>query len=174
MNSHAPALRRTVAIAALAVFSFGTLVAGSSAHARPEMGHGMAGGLGLPLHPGHLERLLDGAGVSADQKGQIKTILQTLRNDMQAQRQGGKALHEQAAQVFAAPNVDARAAEALRQQMLARHDASSKRMMQAMLDVSRVLTAEQRAKLFEQMKQRRSLMERHRAEREQLDGAPRR
>jgi Spy/CpxP family protein refolding chaperone len=178
----APTLRRTVAVAVLALFSFGALVAATSAHARPDMahgmhggmGHGMGGGMGLPLHPGHLERLLDGVGASADQKNQIKTILQTLRSDMQAQRQSGKGLHEQAAQVFAAPNVDARAAEALRQQMLARHDAASKRTMQAMLEVSRVLAPEQRSKLFEQMKQRRSLMERHRSEREQLEGGPRR
>ena len=54
--------------------------------------------------------------------------------------------------------------------MLSRHDQASKRMMQAMLDVSRVLTPEQRQQLAQQMKQRRDLMERHMRERRQLEG----
>jgi protein CpxP len=53
--------------------------------------------------------------------------------------------------------------------MLAQHDAASKRMLQAMLDVSRVLTPEQRAKLAERMQQRREMMQRHDKERRQLD-----
>jgi molybdate transport system substrate-binding protein len=44
-------------------------------------------------------------------------------------------------------------------------------MMQAMLDVSRVLTPEQRQQLAQHMKQRRDMMERHMKERRQLDGA---
>jgi Spy/CpxP family protein refolding chaperone len=44
-------------------------------------------------------------------------------------------------------------------------------MMQAMLDVSRVLTPEQRKQLAERMQQRRSMMERHMNERRALDGA---
>jgi Spy/CpxP family protein refolding chaperone len=62
-------------------------------------------------------------------------------------------------QVFAAPSVDAAAAESLRQQMLAQHDQASKRMLQAMLDVSKVLTPEQRAKVGERMKQRQAVMQ---------------
>ena len=42
-------------------------------------------------------------------------------------------------------------------------------MMQAMLEVSRVLTPEQRAQLAERMKQRREMMERHRRERRALE-----
>ena len=68
--------------------------------------------------------------------------------------------------LFAQPTVDARAAETLRQQMLAQHDQVSKRALQAMLDVSRVLTAEQRKALADRMAQRKAMMERHRAERE--------
>jgi Spy/CpxP family protein refolding chaperone len=72
-------------------------------------------------------------------------------------------------QLFTQPIVDANAAEALRQQMLVQHDQASKRMMLAMLDVSRVLTPEQRQKLGEQMAQRHAMMERHRAERQAQD-----
>ena len=73
---------------------------------------------------------------------------------MKAQREAGRALREQGLQLFTQPTVDATAAEALRQQMLAQHDQASKRMLQAMLDVAKVLTPEQRAQLAERMKQR--------------------
>jgi len=43
--------------------------------------------------------------------------------------------------------------------MLAQHDQASKRVLQAMLDASKVLTPEQRAKLGERMKQRRAAMQ---------------
>ena len=61
-------------------------------------------------------------------------------------------------QIFAAPNVDAAAAESVRQQMLQQHDQASKRMLQARLDASKVLTPEQRAKMAERMKQRGDMM----------------
>jgi Spy/CpxP family protein refolding chaperone len=46
-------------------------------------------------------------------------------------------------------------------------------MMQAMLDTSRVLTADQRKTLADRMAQRQALMERQRAEREALDKSTR-
>jgi Spy/CpxP family protein refolding chaperone len=70
--------------------------------------------------------------------------------------------------IFAAANVDAAAAESLRQQMLAQHDQSSKRVLQAMLDISKVLTPEQRAKMGERMQQREVAMK-ERMEREQRE-----
>ena len=76
-------------------------------------------------------------------------------------------------QLFTQPNVDASAVEALRQQMVQQHDQTSRRIAQALLDASNVLTPEQRVKLAEQMKQRREMMERHRRERSQLE-APKR
>lgn len=135
-------------------------------------GAGMGPGMGLMGGPG-MTRALDGVGATAEQKAQIQQILQAARTDMRAQRDSGAALHEQMRSLFAQPNVDARAVEALRQQMLARHDAASKRMTQAMLDASKVLTPEQRKALAERMTQRRELMQRHRAEREAIEGAPR-
>ena len=73
-----------------------------------------------------------------------------------AQRESARSLHEQTMQLFMQPTVDARAAEALRQQMLAQHDASSKRMLQAMLDASRVLSPEQRKTLGQKMAEMRA------------------
>ena len=113
--------------------------------------------------------MLDGVNASAEQKAQIKQIMAAAMTDLRAQREAGRALRDQAMQLFTQPQVDARAAETLRQQMLAQHDQASKRMLQAMLDASRVLTPEQRQTLADKMAQRRSMMERHRAERDQLD-----
>jgi Spy/CpxP family protein refolding chaperone len=115
------------------------------------------------------ERLLDSVNASAEQRAQIRALVDAAQKDMAAQRESGRALREQAASLFGQPTVDARAAEALRQQMLAQHDTASKRMTQLMLDVSRVLTPEQRKQITERMAQRRSMMERHQQERRQLE-----
>jgi Spy/CpxP family protein refolding chaperone len=117
----------------------------------------------------HLQRMLDSVNATADQRTQIQQIVTAAQTDLKAQRAQGRALHQQSQALFAQPTVDARAAEVLRQQMLAQHDQASKRRLQMMLDISRVLTPEQRAKVAERMNQRRAMMERHRAEREALD-----
>jgi len=115
---------------------------------------------GSPEHVGRaVDHLLDGLGATDAQRSQIKQIATAAAADLKAQRDAGRGLHEKAMQVFAAPSVDAAAAESLRQQMLAQHDQASKRMLQAMLDVSKVLTPEQRAKVGERMKQRQAVMQ---------------
>ena len=129
-------------------------------------GGGMHGG-GMMGSPKMAERMLDGIGASAEQRTQIRQLVEAAQKDMSAQRESGRTLREQAARLFAEPTVDARAAETLRQQMLAQHDTASKRMTQLMLDVSRVLTPEQRKQMAERMAQRRTMMERHRHERQQ-------
>jgi Spy/CpxP family protein refolding chaperone len=138
-----------------------------------DRGHheGMMGGPGMVgmggMHqPRHMDRLLDSVNATAEQRAQIKQITDAARADLNAQRDTGRKLHEQGQALFLQPNVDARAVEALRQQMLAQHDQASKRMTQAMLDVSKVLTPEQRKAMGERMAQRRSMMQRHRAERD--------
>lgn len=155
---------RRLAAATLALALAGTAVLAShTAHASPgrhEGGmHGM-GGMPMMGSTRHLERLLDDVGASADQKSQIKAIAEAARTDLQALHEGGRPLMQQQMDLFTQPTVDARAAEALRQQMLARHEQASKRMLQAMLDASRVLTPEQRQKIAQRMNERRSMMER--------------
>lgn len=114
-------------------------------------GPGMMGGhrggmMGMGMLP---ERALDAVQASAEQRAQIRQITDAARVDLRNLRDQARPLHDQARQLFVQPSVDAAAAEALRQQMVAQHDQASKRMLQAMLDVSRVLTPEQRAKLAE-------------------------
>jgi len=151
-------------------------MASSLAQAQPAMArHGgpTAGAMGdgaMGPFGGHrVERLLDSVGASADQKSRIRDIMSKAAEAQRAQRESNRGLREQAMALFTQPSVDANAAEVLRQQMVQQHDQASRRWMQAMLDASAVLTAEQRGKLAERMKQRREMMERHRRERRGLD-----
>ena len=146
---------------------------------------GMGGGMGMHGHHGGgmmggpegmarmLDNMLDGLNATDDQRAQIKQIAQAASADLRAQREASRGLHQRALQIFTAPNVDAAAAETLRQQMVAQHDQASKRMMQAMVDMARVLTPDQRAKIGQRMKDRMDRMERmHQQHMQQRQMAP--
>ena len=173
MNHLSSSLRWTLVTGAVALASlFSQAAMAGSADGPMGPGHHMrGGGMGEGMGGRHMGRMLDAVNATPEQRTQIKTIMESAQKDMAVIREAGRKLHEQSRAVFTQPNVDARAAETLRQQMLAQHDQASKRMMQAMLDASKVLTPEQRKTLADKMAQRRSMMERHRAERQQLDGA---
>ena len=192
-SAHLPALRRmqTLGATVLAVAAAATVLAlslsapavaspgGRQAHGEMHAGMhagmhggGADGGMGM-MGGKHLERALDRAGATAEQKAQIRQIAEATRSDLKAQHEAGKSLHEQQRALMAQPNIDARAAETLRQQKMAQHDAVSKRMLQSQLDMARVLTPEQRQQLTQMMEQRRSQMQRHRSEREALDSGSR-
>jgi Spy/CpxP family protein refolding chaperone len=114
---------------------------------------------GSPEHVGRaVDHLLDGLGATDAQRSQVKQIATVAAADLKTQHDTGRSLRQKGMQLFAAPSVDAAAVESVRQQMLAQHDQASKRVMQAMLDVSKVLTPEQRAKLGERMQQRQAAM----------------
>lgn len=126
--------------------------------------HGMGGGMmfrgGSPERMGRMiDRMLDGLNASDAQRGQIKQIAAAAATDLKAQAAAGRGLRQRAMQAFTAPTVDAAAAEQVRQQMLQQHDQMSRRMTQAMLDVARVLTPEQRVRLGERMRDRQARME---------------
>jgi periplasmic protein CpxP/Spy len=129
--------------------------------------HGMHGGMqggmmfgGSPERMGRMiDRMLDGLNATDAQRSQIKQIAAAAAADLKTQAQAGKALRQRGMQVFMAPTVDANAVEQVRQQMLQQHDQMSRRVSQAMLDVARVLTPEQRARIGERMRDRRARME---------------
>jgi len=131
------------------------------------MHHGMhGGGMGGMMFGGSPERMgrmidhmLDGVSATDAQRTQIKQIAAAAAVDLKSQAQSGSDLRRRGMQIFTAPTVDANAAEQLRQQTLAQHDQMSKRVTQAMLDVARVLTPEQRAKIGERMRDRQARME---------------
>lgn len=140
-------------------------------------GGGDFGGPGMFMgHPEHMgrgmDRMLDGINATDAQRAQVKQIMQAAAADLKAQHDAARGLHEQGLQLFTAPVVDARAVEALRQQKLAQHDQASKRMTQALLDISQVLTPEQRVKLGERMKQRSQQMQERMQRRGAAGSAP--
>jgi periplasmic protein CpxP/Spy len=149
-------------LAVAAVVAFAGVCAAFSANAQarggmggPDRGHGMSMFDGQPEHIDRkIDQLLDGLNTSDAQRAQIKQIAMAAAADLRGQRNAGRALREKGMQIFAAPTVDAAAAESLRQQMLAQHDQASKRTLQALLDVSKVLTPEQRAKAAARMQER--------------------
>ena len=157
-------LRTALAVATLALAGGLSLgVQASPAH-HGGGSHGMMGGTR------YVDRVLEQVQASPEQRSQVLAIVTAARADLQAQRGTGPALHLEMAKLLAQPSVDARAVEVLRQQMLAQHAQSSRRWTQAMLDISRVLTPEQRQQLAERMSQRHAMRQRHHAEREAASG----
>lgn len=127
------------------------------------MGHGMAGSAMMS------DRMLDTVGASAEQKTKVRDLFKAAQDDLRKQHEGDHELHQKMMALLAAPQVDAVAAEGLRQQLQARRDVASKRQLQAMLDVSAVLTPEQRLKLADHMKTRQDMMQRHQRERQAIE-----
>jgi len=150
-----------VVVAVSATIAMSAWAGGGGHHGGGFGGHGMM--TGSPERMGRgIDHMLDGLDATDAQRAQIKQIVQAAAVDLKAQREANRGLRERGMQVFTAPNVDANAAEAVRKQMLEQHDQSSKRMMLAMVEVSRVLTPEQRAKIAERMKARQQRHERPR------------
>lgn len=157
--------------------------AGEHAHKGDRKGHGKAGhhghgmkaepGMGLPFAGPGFERLLDEVQATDAQRKQIRGITDKARTDLRALHDKSREQHHNAMAIWTSPKLDAGEAEKQRQQMLAQHDQASKRRLQTMLDVSAVLTPEQRKTLADRMGQHRAMMERHRSERATLDGGTR-
>ena len=158
--------------AALLVAVLGSVALSAWAQGGPGMHGGGPGMQGMGFGGRMAERMLDSVNATAEQRAQVKQITDRAAADMKAQHESGRALREQGMKLFAQPVVDGNAAEALRQQMMQQHDQASRRMMQTMLEVSRVLTPEQRKQLADRMAKRGDMMHRHMQERQQLDGAP--
>jgi Spy/CpxP family protein refolding chaperone len=159
--SYRPAGLRLAAATLLVALSAGAWQAASAApgmHGRGPDGDGP--GMGLMAHPRGLDRMLDKVNATAEQRSQIRAIAEAAKADTAPLREQARTLRQQAQALFTQPTVDARAAETLRQQMSAVHDQLSKRHLQTMIDISRVLSPEQRAKIAEAMNQRRGMMER--------------
>ena len=113
-------------------------------HHRPPMT--MAGPMLPPPGP-MLDHVLDDVKASPTQRAQVRQIMEAADGELRAGRDAAHADREQMAQLFTQPVVDAGAVEAVRQRMEQRHDAESRRMTQAMVDVSLVLGAEQRQQI---------------------------
>ena len=98
----------------------------------------------MPMGGMQFEQVLTEIHASPEQRQQLKQIFQAARDDLKSQHEGALAEHRQMLQLLAQATIDAQAVEAVRKQEVARHDAQSKRMTQAMLAASQVLSFEQR------------------------------
>ena len=161
-SKFSPRGARRLALATLVAVASATAV---TAFAQPMFGgHGGRGGhgamMGSPEQAARMaDHFLDGLNATDAQRAQIKQIATVAATDLKALHESGKALRDRQIQIFTAPTVDANAAEQVRAQMQAQHEQVSKRMQTAMLDASRVLTPEQRAKIGERMKERQAKMQ---------------
>ena len=160
----APALRWLAASVLVVAAAASSLPAqaqegGGGGHMAPPPG-GMMLFNGPPEHIARLvDHMLDGLGATDAQRAQIKQIAQAAGVDLKAQRDAGRSLRDKGMQAFAAPTIDAAAAESVRQQIVAQQDQASKRVLAALLDIGKVLTPEQRARIGDRMKQRQAMMQ---------------
>jgi periplasmic protein CpxP/Spy len=142
---------------------------GGGGHGEGRHGEMMMGG--SPEHMARrMDHMLDGLNATDAQRAQIKQIAAAAAADMKTQHAAHQTLREKSQSIFAAPTVDAAAAESVRQQMLAQHDATSRRMLETRLAIANVLTPEQRAKLAERQKERGARMK-DRMQRMDRDGS---
>jgi periplasmic protein CpxP/Spy len=166
--------RLLLATASLAMAAVVSQTAWAAPGEGPGMGPGMPGMEG-GAHGHHrpMQRMLDAAKATPEQRSQIEQITQTAMADIKGQHEATRQLHEQMQALFTQPNIDAAAVEAVRQQLVAQHDAASKRLTQMRLDVSRVLSPEQRQQIAQRMGKMRDMHQRHRSERRALErGTP--
>ena len=106
---------------------------------------GLAPDLGVRVPRGPLlDRMLDQAQASPSQRAQAHQIFDAADAELRQQRGAERADRAQLAQLFAQPTIDAAAVEAVRSRIEQRHDLESRRATQALIDVSLVLSAQQR------------------------------
>lgn len=114
-----------------------------------------------------LMQWLDDVDATEAQREQIRSIFKTAREEMRAQGHDGQS-QQQMLKLWAQPNIDAAAMDALRKQQQAQHERVAARMQAAFIEAGRVLTPAQRAKIAEKAGQRaermKQRMERHRGE----------
>ena len=136
-------------------------------------GHGAGHGTHRGMHgmPGmQLMHALDDVGATDAQREQIHTIFKTAREELRSQMQDGRGQHQQMLKLWAQPNIDAAAIDALRKQQQAQHERVAARMQAAFIEAGRVLSPEQRAKIAEKAGQRAERMK-QRMERKQGEHA---
>jgi Spy/CpxP family protein refolding chaperone len=103
-----------------------------------------------------VERMLRAVDASEEQAEQIQGIADAALVDLDDFHTTGRAIHEQFAALLTAERIDREELEALRQEQLASIDAASGRIVQALADVSEVLTPAQRTALAQHIEERRA------------------
>lgn len=110
---------------------------------------------GGPIDPARAEARVDRMvrhlavelGANADQQEKLSVIAKGLVKDVLPVREKMQAARQQARDLLTAQTIDRAALEKLRADQIATHDATSKRVVQALADAADVLTPDQRTKL---------------------------
>jgi Spy/CpxP family protein refolding chaperone len=103
-----------------------------------------------------LENMLEQIDATPEQEKKLWAIVDAARADIRPVARELRGTREEIAAIIGAPTIDRAAAEKLRSERVATLDEASKKAMTALLDAADVLTPEQRAKLLEHFKERRS------------------
>lgn len=111
----------------------------------PGRGHGR-GDMGGAHMMKKMNRVLDAAGASDDQRTKVRAIWDNLHPQLRAAHQEHHAVHQEIAQAVAAPTIDRNQVEQLRKRALGAMDKASALMTQGMIASAEVLTPEQRQK----------------------------
>lgn len=134
--------------------------------------HGPRAGMPMMmlLGPG-LDRALEWVKASPEQRGEIRRIAGAARDDLRNLRRADPAqAREGWMTAWSADQLDAAALERQRQQQAARRDEASRRMLQASIDIGKVLRPEQRRALVEHWRTHRPAHRRADAGTEPLAG----
>ena len=109
----------------------------------------------------HVEHMFAGTDVTTEQKAKIVAIHQAAMADVAPLHVNGRDLHKRMADLLSAPTIDRTAIEAVRGQLQQIHETASRRMTQARIDSSEVLSPAQRTKVAALMRERAEKMRGH-------------
>jgi protein CpxP len=124
----------------------------------PGMGPRM-GGPGRMMYPGAIERrvnrVLGIVDASTEQRQKVRAIFEKAANDLYGARDKRIENHRALAEALAAATIDHGTVEQLRAERMKLADATSKRLMDALVEAAEVLTPAQRADLAARLQRRR-------------------
>ena len=120
-----------------------------------EIGMKHGGHFGGPFGGRGLARALGAVDATAEQEDRIWAIIDDARAELRPMMREFRDARGEVMELIAAPTIDRAAAETLRAERIAAIDEASKKLTAAALEAAEVLTPEQRAKLGEQLKERR-------------------
>jgi periplasmic protein CpxP/Spy len=123
------------------------------------MGGGFPGGFHGPWDPAkrleHMQafskRVLDGIGASTDQENKIHDIIANAFTAVNKDRKPPEEIRKRMTELMKSPTVDRAAIESLRAEMVAKFDAHSKVIANAIADAGNQLSAEQRSQLADRL-----------------------
>ena len=139
-------LRTAVLLAAPLLLLGGVSLTAVAQEAASGPGMHFRGGLRHRMH-----HMLDVAGATDAQKGQIKGVWEPLRPQLRAVGEEHAKLRQSLQQALAAPTIDPAGIEKLRRDSVQLMDRRSALITQGMVSTAQILTAEQRQKILDEV-----------------------